>query len=322
MNIKDNNLIMDGKDFARIQAKFALSLEINSEIIITDSLKKLKINGNEISKYSDYISRINVVIFSPYNVNFVKDGPSIRRKNINMVISQLSNSYVKLLQNYNAVLKKRNQFLKNIDILDEFNKIYLDAINDRFCSLAVDVYLARYEFVNNINKYITNIYNEITEFKNLNLKYISSVDYFDSKDEMIKKFKDKLVTNIDREKLYGMTLIGPHRDDFSFLLDGKDLSVYGSQGQIRAAILSMKLSEVNIFKDKTGDYPILLLDDIFSELDINKRNKLVKYILDDVQTIITTTDIEMIDDNLVKKARVFRVDNGKISIEEKEGMQE
>ncbi len=321
MNIKDNNLIMDGKDFARIQAKFASSLEINSEIVIAGSSKKLKINGNEIFKYSDYISRIKVLIFSPYNVNFVKDGPNVRRKNINMVISQLSNSYVKLLQNYNAVLKKRNQFLKNIEILNEFNQIYLDAINDRFCSLAVDVFLARYEFVNNINKHISDIYKEITDFDNLDLKYISSVDYFDSKEVMIRKFKEKLVANIDKEKLYGMTLIGPHRDDFSFLLNGKDLSIYGSQGQIRAAILSMKLSEIYIFRDRDGDYPILLLDDIFSELDVNKRNKLVKYILDDVQTIITTTDIDMIDDDLVKKARVFRVNDGNVSIEEKEGMQ-
>ena len=109
-----------------------------------------------------------------------------------------------------------------------------------------------------------------------------------------------------------MTLIGPHRDDFSFLLDDKELSIYGSQGQIRAAILALKLSEVLIFKEKIGDYPILLLDDIFSELDIEKRNKLLKYILDDVQTIITTTDIDLIDSSLVEKSKVFVVDDGRI----------
>ena len=109
-----------------------------------------------------------------------------------------------------------------------------------------------------------------------------------------------------------MTLFGPHRDDFSFLLARQDLSIFGSQGQIRSAILALKLSELLIFKEKDGEYPILLLDDIFSELDIDKRNRLVKYILDDVQTIITTTDINLIDTSLVEKARVFVVDNGKI----------
>ena len=129
---------------------------------------------------------------------------------------------------------------------------------------------------------------------------------------MLEKFKLKLNSSFDREKFYGMTLIGPHRDDFLFLFDNKDLNIYGSQGQIRAAILALKLAEVLIFKEKDGDYPILLLDDIFSELDIDKRNRLVKYILDDVQTIITTTDINLIDTSLVEKARVFVVDNGKM----------
>ena len=238
-----------------------------------------------------------------------------------MVISQLFNSYVKLLQNYNAILKKRNQFLKNMGVFSDFNQIYLDAINDRFCTLAIEVFLIRYDFVNRVNKYITNIYKEITDFNDLEFIYNSSIQYVDDKIEMINSFKKKLVSNINKEKLYGMTLIGPHRDDFSFLLDGKDLSVYGSQGQIRAAILSMKLSEVYLFKDIDGDYPILLLDDIFSELDIDKRNRLVKYILDDVQTIITTTDINMIDEVLINKAKVFNVCDGKVSLFEKEGMQ-
>ena len=117
-----------------------------------------------------------------------------------------------------------------------------------------------------------------------------------------------------------MTLIGPHRDDFSFILNDKELSIFGSQGQIRAAILAMKLSEVFIFKDIDGDYPILLLDDIFSELDISKRNRLVKYILDDVQTILTTTDINMIDDSLIDKDKVFNVVDGKVELLEKEGI--
>ena len=317
MNIKDQNLIRDGEDFSRIKANFLDGdVENQFEVIITEGSKRLKINCVEIKKYSDYISRIKVLIFSPYNVNFVKDGPSIRRKSINMVISQFSNNYVKLLQNYNAVLKKRNQFLKNVDFLNDYNRIYLSKLNDKFCTLAVDIVLHRKKFIDDINQYLSSIYKEIMGYSGLDLMYITNVTVDVEKDKMICQLEDKLNSSFEREKMYGMTLIGPHRDDFLFQLSNKDLAIYGSQGQIRAAILSLKLAEVMIFK-KDGDYPILLLDDIFSELDVEKRNRLVKYILDDVQTIITTTDIDLIDDELVKRARVFYVDSGKIDYNRK-----
>ena len=313
INVKDQYLINDGEEFSSIKANFSTgNVENNLEIIITNYGKKLKINNIEIKKYCDYISKMKVLIFSPYNVNFVKDGPNVRRKSINMVISQFSTNYVKLLQNYNAILKKRNQFLKSINCFNDYNQFYFNALNEKFCCLAVEIILERYKFVEEINKHLEQIYYEITDYENLTFKYISNFDAIEDKNVLLEKFKLKLNSIFDREKAYGMTLLGPHRDDFIFLLGDKELDVYGSQGQIRAAILSLKLSEVLIFKEKDGDYPILLLDDIFSELDIDKRNRLVKYILDDVQTIITTTDINLIDTSLVEKARVFVVDNGKI----------
>jgi len=313
INVKDQYLILDGTEFSSIKANLStLSVENKLEVIITENSKKLKINNIEVKKYCDYISRVKVLIFSPYNVNFVKDGPNIRRKSINMVISQISNNYVKLLQNYNAILKKRNQFLKSIDCFKEYNRFYFDALNDMFCSLAVEIVIERSKFIKEINMFLENIYYEITDYKDLLFKYVSNVEFFDKKEEMLESFKLKVKSMFDREKAYGMTLIGPHRDDFTFLLGGKDLAIYGSQGQIKSAILALKLSELLIFKEKDGDYPILLLDDIFSELDVEKRNKLIKYILDDVQTIITTTDIDLIDESLIKKSKVFVVNNGKI----------
>lgn len=313
INVKDQYLIKDGKDFATIKANcYNDNVENNLEVIIAGESKKLKVNQVEIKKYCDYISRVKVLIFSPYNVNFVKDGPNVRRKNINMVISQFSNNYVKLLQNYNAVLKKRNQFLKSIDCFKEYNRFYFDALNERFCALLVEVVLERNKFIEQINRFLSQIYCEITGYEGLYFKYVSNVEICDDKEVMLEKCKLKVQSLFDREKAYGMTLIGPHRDDFYFLLNDKELAVYGSQGQIRAAILALKLAEVLIFKEKDGDYPILLLDDIFSELDVDKRNKLLKYILEDVQTIITTTDIDLIDKSLVEKSKVFVVEDGKI----------
>lgn len=316
MNVKDQNLIKDGEDFCFIKADLEdAAVDNQLEVIITENAKKLKINHYEIQKYSEYISRIKVLIFSPYNVNFVKDGPSVRRKNLNMVISQFSNVYVKLLQNYNAVLKKRNQFLKSIDCLKEYNQFYFDLLNEKFCSLAVDIVLERNQFIEKINQFLSSIYHEITGYDRLNLKYITNVPCHDEREEILSQLKSKMESVLEREKLYGVTLIGPHRDDFVFMLDEKELFIYGSQGQIRAAILALKLSEVLVFKEQDGVYPILLLDDIFSELDVEKRNQLVKYILDDVQTIITTTDIDLIDQTLIERAKVFRVDDG-IVVEE------
>ena len=125
-------------------------------------------------------------------------------------------------------------------------------------------------------------------------------------------FKDKLKSNLLREIQYKITFIGPNRDDFYFDLNGKNLSLYGSNGQIRSAVLALKLAEVKLFTDVLSDTPILLLDDIFSELDIDKRNKVIKYLDNDIQTIVTTTDIENIDKNVRNKANVYKIENGKI----------
>ena len=313
MNIKDYYLIKDGKDFAVIKSNFfSGKIENKLEIIISSNSKKIRVNNYEIKKYNEYISRIKVLIFSPYNVNFIKDGPSVRRKDINMVISQFSSNYIKLLQNYNAVLKKRNQFLKSIDSFNEYNRFYFETLNERFSVLACEIILERVNFISKISKYLSHIYYELMDYDGLDFRYITNIEILNDKNLMVERFKLKLSTIFERERAYGMTLVGPHRDDFSFFLDEKELSIYGSQGQIRAAILALKLAEVMIFKEKDGDYPILLLDDIFSELDVDKRNRLVKYILDDVQTIITTTDIELLDKSLIDKAKVFVVEDGKI----------
>ena len=253
------------------------------------------------------------------DVNLIKESPIVRRKYFNIEISQISNNYIKLLQKYNALLKKRNQFLKSINDINIDSNYFLDILDDNLSTLAVDITLERNNFVNLINNYIGDIYYELTGDKNLFLIYNNSIIIDDDKNIMKSNFNNKLKDGYLKDKLYGMTLIGPHRDDYSIHLDGKDLSLYGSQGQNRSAVLALKLSILNIFKDISLDNPILLLDDIFSELDIDKRNRLIKYIMNDIQTIITTTDLDMLDDSLVSNARVFHVENGNINVLKKEG---
>ncbi len=315
LNVKDKNLIKDGEEVANIISYVDFGNTVDKLFIsFSENIKKLKINDTEVKKYSDYVSRVRFIIFSPVDINLIKDSPSVRRKNFNVEISQLSNKYVKLLQNYNAILKKRNQFLKMIAETGKCNDFYLDILNDKFSTLAVEITNERFKFVSMINKEINDIYREITGSDGLILNYINTVDILEDKIEMKNLFLKKLKNNFEKEKFYGMTLIGPHRDDYSLFLSDKDLAIYGSQGQNRAAILALKLSEISIFKNICGDYPILLLDDIFSELDTKRKNRLIKYILDDVQTIITTTDLNVIDNSLVKKAKIFNISDGKVVI--------
>lgn len=315
MNVKDKNLIKSGTSFSNISASVDLGDTVDELFISFSELeKKVKINNNLIKKYSDYISRVRFILFSPLDINLIKESPSSRRKFFNVEISQLSNRYVKLMQNYNAVLKKRNQFLKKVVSVGKCDDFYLNVINEKFSTLAVDITMERLNFVNNINKKLRNIYKEITGDDGLVFNYNNSIEISDDQVSMRNLFLNRLKNNFEKDKFYGMTLIGPHRDDYSLFLGGNDLSIYGSQGQNRVAILSLKLSEIFMFKEITGDYPILLLDDIFSELDINKRNRLVKYILSDVQTIITTTDLNMLDESLIEKAKIFKISDGKIVV--------
>lgn len=291
----------------------------NLSILVNNCGKYLKIGNKEIKKSSDYLGYLKVILFSPDNIRLLKEGPSIRRRFLNIEISQLSKRYILILNQFNDLLKQRNEYLKNIrnSLVD---KDYMLILNQKFAELAYHIYNFRNDFIVEINKRIKDIYKSIINIDNIEIKYITDIKLND-KETMINEIIDRLDRNYDKEILYGSTLIGPQRDDFCILLNGNDISSYGSQGQMRIAILSVKLSEIDIIFNKFGEYPVILLDDIFSELDVDKRNKLIKYLNCDKQVIITTTDIENINEELVNNAKLFKIDNGKV-IETREGMRD
>lgn len=309
LGVNDKDLIKFDNSCSLIKSSVLLD-NINTilEVKINNNGKKVFINGKEIKKFRDYISKFNVIIFSPDNIRMIKDGPSARRRFLNVEISQIFNKYVSLMNDFNCILKQRNEVLKG----DNINTLYLDVINDKFSSLAVDITIQRKKFLEKINERIGNIFYDISGISGLEVRYISNVDIFDDVNIMRDNVLNRIKSLFDREKKYGSTLIGPQRDDFYFFIGDKNISIYGSQGQMRMAILSLKLSEIEVFKEYTGNYPILLLDDIFSELDVIKRNNLIKYISFNIQTIITTTDLNMIDDSLISDATIYRICDGKI----------
>ena len=302
--INDKNLVMFDKKYSLIRGILdnnGISNEL--EVLINDNGKVVKINKKEIKKLSDYISKMNVIIFSSDCIRVFKDNPSSRRKYFNIQISQINKKYLINLNNYNLLLRQRNEFLKIINVNKKSDIDYFDIINDKYVDLSFEIFNYRKKYIDSVNKYIDDIFYSITGLHGLRVVYNSNISNLDKN-----MFIEKLKNNFNREIQYKMTFIGPNRDDFYFELDGKNLSIYGSQGQNRTAMLSLKLSELQVIKDEIGEYPILLLDDFMSELDSTRRKNFLENIKD-TQVIITGTeklDIENLE------YLEYNVSNGKI----------
>ena len=310
----ENNIIQNGYIACNIKGKLYDNKTIKDlKITINNENKKVFINNKNIKKIASYISNMNVIMFCPNDLDIIKGSPQNRRNLLNIEISQLYPSYINYLNEYNKILKNRNEYLKQMNINGMTDKRYLEILNNKLVERGTDIYLYRKKYLDYINNKIKDIYKNIMNIDNLNIIYEPNIDIKDyEKKQIEKEFLKKLNNNFQREIFQGMTLYGPHRDDFSFYIDDQDIKYYGSQGQQRVAIISFKLAEVDLFKEEKKTNPILLLDDIFSELDIKKRNNLVKYIPDDIQTIITTTDLKNIQKKIVNNSKIFIVDNGNI----------
>ena len=280
---------------------------------LTDTTKKLSINSTEIKKVSDYISSLNIIVFTPDDLDIIKGSPNIRRNLLNIQLSQISKIYLNTYNEYNKLLKTRNEYLKILFNNSIADTNYLDVITDKLIEKAVFIYQKRKEYLDLINENIDSNYQSIAGIGNLEIKYEPNIDILDFDYENIRKIlKHQFKKNYKKELNYGMTLYGPHRDDFSFILNGNNLKFFGSQGQQKIAVLSYKLSEIPIFKQICGSYPVLLLDDIFSELDVKKRNKLLKLVGNNIQSVITTTDLKNINKKYLNNAYIYNVKEGKI----------
>ena len=308
------NIIKFGKKKAKINGVVRKDKIINKlGVEITENNKKLMINLDEIKKVSDYISNLNVIVFTPDDLDIIKGSPSIRRNLLNIELSQISKVYLNTYNEYNKLLKTRNEYLKLLLSNSIADKKYLDVITDKLIDKAIIIYKKRKEFIDKINESINDNYESITNDKVLSIKYIPNIDIEEFNDENISKvLKNKYESRYQKELNYGMTLYGPHRDDFEFILKEENLKYFGSQGQQKTAIISFKLAEIPIFKEYCNTKPILLLDDIFSELDVKKINKLLKLISNDIQTIVTTTDLRRINKKYLEKSIIYKVNNGEI----------
>lgn len=303
------------------QEKFMITGEIKDEKVfkkvsleLYKGNKVAKINDNIVNKISDYIGNLYVILSSPDDLQMIKGSPADRRNFLNIEISQLSSNYIKKYNEFNKILKMRNDYLKLLftNSLGDYN--YLDILTSNLIDREVDIYIERKNFIDKINENITDIYKNITNIKDLKIVYETNVEFDNFDVETIKNtLKEKYIKNQKREIAIGMTLYGPHRDDFTFTIEGNDIKVFGSQGQQKLAFIALKFSEIPIFEEKTATKPIILLDDIFSELDKTKKNKLIQYINNDYQVIITSNDTKDISKKILNDAYIIKIKDGKIT---------
>ena len=309
----DNSLINNENNYLTIEGIINNNkIDDKLNIYINTKNKVLKYNNKNIKKVSDYLSIMNIIIFSPDDLEIIKGSPQIRRKYINLELSQLYSNYYILMNEYNKILKLRNEYLKKINKRISVDKNYINILTSYLIDKSILIYKMRNKYIKKINEYCASIYKDIMNLQGVFVKYSTSID-FDLKNSNL---KDYLLEEYNKRLEYDIKLcttsLGPHKDDIEFYLNDKNLKFYGSQGQQRLAVLAFKLAEIEIFKKYKGTTPILLLDDIFSELDDNKKNNLLKYISRDIQTIITTTDLNNLDLKLIKKSKLFNINNGNI----------
>ena len=310
----DNNLIMDSCSKALIKGTINKgSLDINLNISIENNKKILSIDNSNVKKISDYISNMNIIIFYPDDLELLKGSPQIRRKYLNLELSQLYSNYYILSNEYSKLLKMRNEYLKKMSSNSYVDMNYFDILTDYLIDKAILITKMRYKYIEKINAYCEDIYKDIMNLDKFSISYKPSLNFNikenDKSKNILKQFyKDQL--NYDIRMC--STSFGPHKDDFEFMLGNNNLKNFGSQGQQRIAVLCLKLSEIEIFKKYKDSTPILLLDDVFSELSDDKKNNLLKYISKDIQTIITTTELNNLDSKLIKKSKLFKIESGNL----------
>ena len=305
-----------GKSFRAKQDREMIRLNCNNAIVEVEynkidrdgkikiqirNKKNILVNGVKIKKLSELLGNLNVVIFTPDDINILKGGPQNRRRFLDIMISQLKPNYMHNLSLYSKTLEQRNNYLRQIKE-EQKSEAMLDIWDEELVKYAIVISNYRKEFMEKIKNKIKKIHNEITDNKeDINIEYITECD---EKEKYLSLLKQRRKLDI----IKGYTTKGIHRDDFNICINDKELSVYGSQGQHRTAMLSLKLSEVNIVEEEIGEKPILLLDDFMSELDEKRRNHFLKKI-NDTQVIITCTDkIDIENKNIL----IYNVKDGKV----------
>ena len=306
-SFKTNNehlIIKNDSDYFRIKIYyFDYGPKKNLEVFYDKDGKKTKINSKIQRKLSEFISQYRVIMLSPDELKLIKSSPNTRRNYLNIQISQLHKEYLYFLNNYNVLIKNKNDYLKKLMFNSNLDTRYLDILDEKIVEEGLKIYSYRKKYIDMINDYINDIFKKYQDNNEIKIKYISDYEINDKE-----KLLEVLRKNRKKEINIGMTSFGVHRDDYEFLQNGNSAKEYSSQGLQKLIVLAMKLSEVQIFVKEYEIYPILLLDDLFSELDEKNRNNIFKSLDKEIQIFITTTDLKNINKRIIERAKIFDLD--------------
>ena len=312
----DRELIEFGKDAAQIKGTVQRELgSLKLELDIGKHGKKAKANHLEKARLSEYLGQLNVILFAPEDLALVKGAPTVRRRFIDMEFGQVSPKYLHDLTQYRDILKQRNRYLKQLQSHEAQDQLYLEVLSEQLAAVGGAIISQRVKFLSELEGYAQELHQSITQGReNLTFEYSSAVKDASAltEVELSEALMDLYRQNQSKEIFQGTTLYGPHRDDVRFLINHKNVQTYGSQGQQRTTALSVKLAEIDLMKNQTGEYPILLLDDVLSELDGARQTHLLKTIQDKVQTFLTTPGLSDVARNLIKEPRIFHIRDGQI----------
>ena len=279
---KEKEMIKFNKEKSLVEAFYQKKDRDGKIKIELGNKKQISLNGIKIKKLSELLGNINIVIFTPEDINILRDGPVKRRRFLDMMIGQLRPNYVYNLNMYTKTIEQRNNYLRQIK---EENKPedMLEIWDEKLAEYGEKVYIYRKEFIEKLYNKINEIHGNITDNKEtLKIEFISNCD---NKEKYLKLLKERRKLDI----IKGFTTKGIHRDDFVIYINGKEVNIYGSQGQNRTVVLSLKIAELNVIYEEIGEYPILLLDDFMSELDEVRRKNFLNNIKN-TQVILTCTE--------------------------------
>ena len=299
----DYVIIKNNAEFTKIKIDIDTQNKIKKlDYVLTYKGKKTKINNNLKRKISDFISQYKVILFSPDELRIIKESPNTRRNYLNICLSQVNKSYISLLNNYNVVIKNKNDYLKKSYINSNMDLTYLDVLDFKIAELGFEICKIRREYIERLNKYIKKIFRKFRKDDELYIKYVSQ---FLDKD--VSAIISCLKKNRNNEMALGLTKIGIHRDDILFVHNGNNAKEFSSQGIQKLILLALKMSELEVLVNDYFEEPILLLDDLFSELDIVNQNSILNNLNKNIQVFITTTDINNIKPSMIKRAKVIEL---------------
>lgn len=305
---KDRELICFHEDEAHIRTlieKNGMEHKIDMHLR-KNRTKGIAIDGIPIRKASELFGIIHFVFFSPEDLSIIKNGPSERRRFLDMELCQLDKIYLHHLSNYNKIVLQRNRILKEISFRPDYREV-LEVLDLQLVKYGTQVITRRRRFTEELNGIIGQIHSQLTGGnEQMILEYEADTEEA--------SFAEHLMNSMERDLKQKTTTTGPHRDDLSFMVNGIDIRRFGSQGQQRTAALSLKLSEIELVKKVINDTPVLLLDDVLSELDSNRQNYLLNSI-QKVQTLITCTGLDELIDHRFSINKIYRVVNGNVTVE-------